>query len=265
MNQSCASCKHAVFKGDQCYGECVIHWCLDGLAHPIISKDWTCGSNCKDYYCYENLAGMISAHVAEVAKLTEERELMREARDILRAMVERTEALRIEVSTERDAAVAAKERAENILRYIADQHDKGMAGNWAVNQARAYFAAAQDAKPDHIGDATEMVRDRREQILIAEGNRPLTDEEHAIVDAGYERGKAILAEVRAEDRAERLKSALQEIFFIPQEQAHFAPAQYYGCVKSIAGRALEIDIRDAKPARRALEPEPWGGLEGEDA
>jgi|GEM_PF-5969465 len=59
-------------------------------------------------------------------------------------------------------------------------------------------------------EATKMVGDRdQEQILICEANRPLTDEECAIVDAGYERGKRILAEVKAEERERRLVDAVQ--------------------------------------------------------
>ena len=44
-----------------------------------------------------------------------------------------------------DAAIARAEQAENVLHYIADQCDKGMAGNWAVNQARIYFATTSTA------------------------------------------------------------------------------------------------------------------------
>ena len=103
MKQSCASCKHALFKGRDHYGQCTIHWCLNGSAHPMISKDWTCGSDCKDYYCYEKLAEIIDDHAAEVERLTAERDALeaQKATHYYRANV---------AAKERDAAVARSER-----------------------------------------------------------------------------------------------------------------------------------------------------------
>jgi len=48
----------------------------------------------------------------------------------------------------------------------------------------------------------------KERVLIREANRPLTDEEHAIVDAGYERGKQILSDVRNDERERQYMEAL---------------------------------------------------------
>lgn len=89
MRQSCASCKHALFKGREHYGQCTIHWCLDGSAHPMISKDWTCGSDCKDYYCYEKLAAILNDHAAEVRTLQAEMAAVEASAAVNAAEVER--------------------------------------------------------------------------------------------------------------------------------------------------------------------------------
>lgn len=189
MKQSCASCKHAFFKGNEHYGQCTIHWCLDGSAHPMISKNWTCGSDCKDYYCYEKLAAMISDHAAEVARLTGERDDLEQrldiaehdskkawsALDLIAWHIHRRPAgecghselpqMVYDLMQERDAAVAAKERAEEVAVTVCNIVDKlkmkfaiqrnvNFTGGAVVQEFAAAkeelvaaLAAAQDAKP----------------------------------------------------------------------------------------------------------------------
>jgi len=216
----------------------------DDHGHPL--------ENCVEY------RAIFSSHAAEVARLTEDNDaqekLLKEAVATSRAQAENFFKMKHraeKAEADRDSAVAAKERAEGLLSHVKRYHEwakdnclwhieaNAQVGLYQmINDMEAYFstvgrATAQDAKPDHPGDASKMVSDcaacvhapdtcdraecphwgpeTQEQIMVREANRPLTDEEHAIVDAGYERGKAILAEVRAEDRERRLEDCLKEI------------------------------------------------------
>lgn len=165
--QSCASCKHAVFKGNEHYGECTIHWCLDGTVHPMVSKDWTCGADCKDYYCYEKLAVMIADHAAEVARLTGERDMLRAEADRLERDYNAASKCAETVIDERDAAVAQVERAEDQLATIHGLAYDAEVGacdkDWALEKIRK--VAFGDTTQPHHGKDWRKRAERAEEVL----------------------------------------------------------------------------------------------------
>jgi len=97
------------------------------------------------------------------------KEVKEECRSLL-AMAQRRADERNVATNERDTAINRLEQAENVLRYIADQRHKGMAGNWAVNQALTYFSTAQDANP-RCKCGSFKVRDNRGQWVCVECQR----------------------------------------------------------------------------------------------
>gem|GEM_PF-4077078 len=130
---------------------------------------------------------------------------------------------------ERNEAVEALSRwqalvKENEPRHLL--HASGVLADIAVKCRRAGHARAPS---DHIGEPTEMVGDRERQL-------------EEILN---EIGKAALAIGKQTDRIMRNFSAALAI----------KPAS-----AALAGSNAE----DAKPAYRAMEPEPWGGPEGEE-
>lgn len=128
------------------------------------------------------ISKMQADHAVEVARLTGERDVAvaraeraekhrdepyKEWRDHKAELVNMHEHRRA-LEDQLSAAVARAERAEDALRKVValdvqgdDESNNceawGMHLEEAVEIASAYFAAAKDAEPDHIGDATEMV------------------------------------------------------------------------------------------------------------
>ena len=161
---------------------------------------------------------------------------MEEERDIAIARAERAEALLRSYQKDHMSWTSRTWRAEACLRRVQRLADDGVDDPAGPHNVLAQIANTVDAALSTVppADASAMGGDRcdncqhnpetcdraecpawgkseeeKARILTNEANRPLNDEEHVIVDAGYERGKMILASVRAEEQKRRLERLVE--------------------------------------------------------